>query len=73
MGTSARSSNNSIARADLPTALWVPEIGSTSAVEDMASASESHSAGCGAQPNNHKAPPISAAVNNISAAPMPKT
>ena len=38
IGTSARSSNNSIAKADLPTGLAVPAIGRTSAVEDRASA-----------------------------------
>ena len=38
IGTSARSSNSSIANAARPTGLWVPTIGSTSAVEDSASA-----------------------------------
>ena len=38
IGTSARSSNSSMPSADRPTGLWVPTSGSTSAVEDRASA-----------------------------------
>jgi hypothetical protein len=38
IGTSAKSSNNSMEKAARPTALWVPTIGSTTAVDDRASA-----------------------------------
>ena len=61
-----------MARAARPTWLCVPEMGRTSAVDDMASASAS-SAGSIGQPNTISAPPISSAVSSISAAPMPNT
>ena len=41
IGTNARSSNSSIANAARPTGLVVPTSGSTSAVEESASASPS--------------------------------
>ena len=44
IGTSARSSNSSIAKAVLPTGLSMPEIGSTSAVDESASARPSATA-----------------------------
>ena len=73
IGTSARSSNNSIASAARPTGLWVPLIGSTSAVELIASARLSHNALCVGQSTATRKPPISAAVPSISAAPIPNT
>ena len=73
IGTSARSSNRSIARAARPTGLCVPDIGNTSAVEDIASANASQSALIGGRLATISAPPINAAVSSISAAPIPNT
>ncbi len=72
-GTSARSSKSSMASAARPTGLVVPAIGSTSAVDDMASAKPSATALCAGWPITSRAPPIRTAPPSSSAAPIPKT
>ena len=73
IGTNARSSNNSIASAARPTALDVPAIGSTKAVDDIASATASQIDGSSAKPTAPSAAAINPAIRSISAAPIPNT
>ena len=73
IGTSAMSSNSSIASAARPTGLVVPAIGSTSAVEDSASASPSPSAPDQYCPIIAITSAISAALPISSIAPSPNT
>jgi hypothetical protein len=51
----------------------VPVSGSTSAVEESASASPSAAAACQVAPSSESPPPISAATIRSSAEPMPNT
>ena len=62
-----------MAKAARPTGLLVPAIGSTSAVDDIASAIPSATALPGAVPATHSPPPISSADASSSAAPIPNT
>ena len=73
MGTMAMSSNNSIDRAALPTGDLVPEIGSTSAVEDKASARPRPSAPLQYWPITISAKAMRAADMVSSSAPSPNT
>ncbi|MDG5972204.1 hypothetical protein JAGODDHD_02967 [Sphingomonas paucimobilis] len=73
MGTSARSSNSSMAKAPRPTGLVVPTKGSTSAVEERVSASPSPIAPANPWPIKCNAPPIRIAEPSNSAAPVPNT
>ena len=73
IGTSARSSNKSMAKARRPTALDVPAIGMTSAVDDSASAKPKPSAAPLLRPSSISAPAMSNADTNNSAAPKPIT
>ena len=72
-GTSARSSNSNIANAARPTALVVPAIGITSAVDDIASARPSTAAAAMPLPVATSPAPISTAPPSNSAAPTPNT
>ena len=71
-GTSAMSSNRSMANAARPTGELMPAMGRTSAVDDIASATPSAAALPGASPAAHSPPPISSVPSTISAAPIPK-
>ena len=73
IGTSARSSNSSIEKAVRPTGLTVPAIGSTSAVEESASARPMPIAPVQPWPIRCSATPISSAEPISSAAPSPNT
>ena len=74
IGTSARSSNSSIANAVRPTGLAVPAIGNTSAVEDRASAIPSAIDPVQASPISRCRPVPRIMPDAIScAAPVPKT
>ena len=71
-GTSAMSSNSSMANAARPTGELIPAMGSTSAVEDMASAAPSAAALAMGSPATHRPVPISTEPSSSSAAPIPK-
>ena len=73
IGTSARSSNNSIASAERPTGPWVPTSGITIAVEDKAKARPRAIAPVGPTPVRYSPPAMIAAALNSSAAPVPNT
>lgn len=73
IGTSARSSNKSIANAPRPTGLVVPTSGSTSAVDDSASARPSPAAPAQSCPSRCTAIAISTADPISSAGPVPNT
>ena len=73
IGTSARSSNSSMAKAPRPTAPVVPTSGSTKAVEDSASASPSPIAPAQFCPSRCSPAPISSPEPSNSAAPVPNT
>ena len=73
IGTSPRSSNNSIANAPRPTAPVVPASGNTSAVEDSASASPSPIAPGQSCPSTCSPTPMITADPSSSAAPVPNT
>ena len=71
IGTSAKSSNNSIASASFPTGLVVPAIGKTSAVDDSVSARPSPIAAAAVSPNNIRASAMSPPAPISSTAPKP--
>jgi hypothetical protein len=73
IGTSAKSSNRSIEKADLPTALVKPTRGSTTAVEDRASASPRPIAPAQLWPIRCNTSAMIAADTSSSAAPTPNT
>ena len=73
IGTSARSSNSSIASAERPTGLCVPTKGITIAVEDSASARPSATEPDALCPMAKTPPPIISAQPASSAAPTPNT
>ncbi len=73
IGTSARSSKISMASADRPTGPVVPTIGSTSAVEDNASAMPRPSAPASGWPIRLSAKPITNPEARSCAEPSPNT
>ena len=73
IGTMAKSSNSNMAKADLPTAECVPDIGSTNAVEESANATPMPMAAVAPYPNRYRPAAIIRPAPNNCAAPTPNT